>query len=480
MARKNNLSVDAIEYIACEADMTSHAGVIPCLEYMQRLDVFTLIDKRMPTTRAPNGYNASDMMKTLIINQLIGGTEASLSRIDDIGDNRAVLRMAQMKCMPSSHAVGDWLRRLAGVENGMVPGDEDAPGLVALRELFYEMTEMIVGRIYLDHFLTLDYDASVIEEKKKYSRMMYTGERGTMGYFAFVDRLCIYAELEPGNHSPSDHVALRTISCCALCRGAHAPVKKLRADSASYAGELLDYCEKRKIKYCIRAPRDAAIQALIRGIRDWRPTSIRTSGPTKERQVEVASVVHCMNRSEKAFRLIVYRFEKQIIEVEDDLVPEVPRITHQTLVLATNNYTSSEEELIEWYNERGGQENRNKELKHDLHLEWLPCGGEHGLGPNRAYAYIMVMLYNFLESYKQECMNKADRTMRLPTLRRRVINQPGYITRHARKMTVRLASYAYESAAYLRKITRYIRRVVRPFKYPTQAPIITPLIYRRI
>ncbi len=54
---------------------------------------------------------------------------------------------------------------------------------------------------------------------------MFTGEYGTMGYFAFMERVCIMAELEPGNHSPSDKADLRTISFIEFCWKSRIEVK---------------------------------------------------------------------------------------------------------------------------------------------------------------------------------------------------------------------------------------------------------------
>jgi len=81
-----------------------------------------------------------------------------------------------MERMPSSMVVADWLRRLAGVE---LRGTERGGWEEGLKKV-----------------------------------------RGTMGYYGFMDRICVMAELEPGNHSPNDHVAERAVWLCRLRRGA--------------------------------------------------------------------------------------------------------------------------------------------------------------------------------------------------------------------------------------------------------------------
>ena len=86
------------------------------------------------------------------------------------------MALVGMERMPSSMVVADWLRRLAGVE---LRGTERGGWEEGLKKV-----------------------------------------RGTMGYYGFMDGICVMAELEPGNHSPNDHVAERTVWLCRLRRGA--------------------------------------------------------------------------------------------------------------------------------------------------------------------------------------------------------------------------------------------------------------------
>lgn len=485
MARDNRLRIDKIEITASEEELTGHGGLLPVVEFLVKKGMVKLINKRLPSPGSGNGYSAAEFLITLWVNVLVFGKEATLSTIDDLGMNKATLRMLKMKKMPSSSAAGDFLRRMANREAHKEDGEwvysGYADGMTRMQNLFCETTVLVLKKMAGDAAGMLDYDAIALSENKRYNRTMYNGEKGTMGYFAFFERVCVMAELEPGNHSPNDRIARRIMSCIKLCEKAGVRVKALRSDAAGYVAAVINYCMKNKLLFYIRASLDCAVRASVKTIKEeiWRVTGIRQAGKKAKREVSVGRCVHTMNDTKKAFSLVVHRVKKEE-EVKEELGMMVRRVSHTHWAVATNDDERGEEEIIEIYNARGNEsENRNKEIAIDARIERFPCGGDYGLEANRIYCYVNAMLYNLMELYKYECLGRKEQPMRLPSLRRKYIAIPAKVTLHARALSVSLANYAYHTADWLNELVRVIRRRARQFPIPRTAPVLAPFIYRR-
>jgi hypothetical protein len=79
-----------------------------------------------------------------------------------------------------------------------------------------------------------------------------------------------------------------------------------RADSASYQAELINQLEADNVKYTITADMDRAVKPLIAEIpeQQWYE-------PVKDCGYKVAETVHSMEKTEKAFRLIIKRQKRR-------------------------------------------------------------------------------------------------------------------------------------------------------------------------
>jgi len=76
-------------------------------------------------------------------------------------------------------------------------------------------------------------------------------------------------------------------------------IKYFRSDSAAYQWEILDYCEKKGIKYAVGADLDSSVREAIAQIpaSRWRPI----------KGGHLAETVHSMNKSRHSFRLMVVK-----------------------------------------------------------------------------------------------------------------------------------------------------------------------------
>ncbi len=204
---------------------------------------------------------------------------------------------------------------------------------------------------------TLDIDATQIVAEKRAAKYTCKGERGYMplvGHLA-ENGLVVAEEFREGNDSPGAR-NLEFIRHCAAQMPHGKRIAHLRSGSAAYQAAIFNDCEAERRSFAIGADLGAAVQAVIATI------------PQDERRPyqngQIAETVHTMNATRKAFRLVVIRRPVQL----DFFAGEEPRPRYK--VIASNR-----EETAAWYNRRGEtSENRLKELKLGLGMEWMPRG----------------------------------------------------------------------------------------------------------
>jgi hypothetical protein len=124
---------------------------------------------------------------------------------------------------------------------------------------------------------------------------VYGDQRFDPGRRAGLD---IRDEFREGNAAPAAR-NLEFVQSCERNMPKSKRVKTVRADSAAYQADVLNYCEETHKVFAIGADQDAAVKAAIAAIPEGEWKMFRDG--------EIAETVHCMNKTDKAFRLIGMR-----------------------------------------------------------------------------------------------------------------------------------------------------------------------------
>jgi hypothetical protein len=325
--------------------------------------------------------------------------------------------------IPESGTIGDWLRR-QGVGGGL--------------EGLAKVNQQIVSRAMKANECsecTLDIDATQIEAEKQDAKWTYKGERGYMpivGHLA-ENGLVICEEFREGNDAPQSR-NLEFIEKCVEQLPKGTRITGLRADSAAYQAKIFNWSEENKVEFAIGADLDSSTKAAIRKIPegDWK----------KYKDGSIGETVHSMNKTKKAFRLIVFRRPEQL-----DLVSGEKKTAERYHAVASNRDETAEETLA-WYNQRGDKsENRIKELKLGFGMERMPSGDFAG---NAMFFRIGALCYNLFVLFKLLALSSEWRSYQVQTVRWRLYQVAGKVVRHARQMVLRVAKWAYEILAEVR------------------------------
>jgi hypothetical protein len=129
----------------------------------------------------------------------------------------------------------------------------------------------------------------------------------------------------------------------------HESHEAVRADNAAYQAAIFDWCDEAGNVFAIGADQDVAVKTAI--------AAIPESNWTRFRDGEMAETVHCMNKTKKAFRLLVMRRAREQDLFED----HAPYRYH---AIASNRSDEDAQAMMELYSRRGDDsQNRIKDLK---------------------------------------------------------------------------------------------------------------------
>ncbi len=145
---------------------------------------------------------------------------------------------------------------------------------------------------------------------------------------------------------------------------------------------------------------------------------------------KIAETVHTMNRTAKAFRLVVIRRP-----VQCDLFGEEDPAGRYFAI--ASNRAESAVETVAWYNRRGEtSENRIKELKIGFGMERMPCGE---LQANAVFFRIGALAHNLFVLFKTKALPKGWRKHQVQTLRWRLYHSAGKVVRHAGALILKVS-----------------------------------------
>jgi len=360
--------------------LTAQSGLVLFGEYCHALGLPDWLDQALPAPGSGAGYAASTHGLSVVLMLHAGGR--SLEDLRTLRADAGLLERLKLAAVPSSDALGDWLRRMGA-----------GTGLEGLNH---------VQRRVLDHVLatsdctahTLDIDATQVVAEKESARWTYKGERGYMpmvGHLAETG-LVVGEEFREGNAAP----AARNL-------------------------EFIRTCQAHGQRFAIGAARDTCVNAAIAAIPEahWSPW----------RDGEIAETVHCMNRTEQAFRLIGVRRGDQSELFDTGVSP------YRYTVVASNREESAAATMA-WYGQRGeASENRIKELKIGFGMERMPCGQ---FAANAVFFRLGGLAYNLFKGFTQWTLDSTWHRHQIQTLRWRVYQTAGKVVRHAGQLCLKV------------------------------------------
>jgi len=393
--------------------ITPHAGLTLVGEFSHALGLPEKLDELLPAPGSGAGYTPREFVLPLLL-MLHGGGRA-LEDLRQLREDHGLRELLGLEEMPSADATGDWLRRMGGGV-GLAKSEAVSRYLLARGLGAEERTEY-----------TLDLDASQIVAEKQTAAWTYKGERGYMPLLGHLAQngLVVGEEFRAGNESPGAG-NLEFIKYCEKQMPAGKRIKDVRADSAAYQAEVFNYCEESGKTFAIGADLDSAVRGTIAAIpqADWQTYQ----------DGYLAETVHSMEKTKRAFRLVVIRrpVQGKLFGEED------PRERYTAIA---SNREEGAAATVAWYNQRGeASENRLKELKLGFGMERMPCGEQ---AANAMFFRIGVWAYNLFVLFKRLALPAEWGRHQVQTVRWRLYQTAGKVVDHARSYALRVKRFMY-------------------------------------
>ena len=338
-----------------------------------------LIDSELGSRIELFGYQYSDIIRNLS-NVFFSGGDCIEDISTHLGDH---LKVIPGNKVPSPDTVLRGIKELS-TENSTFISKTDISydfninmRLNRLNIKSLLLTKQLEAYKYYD----FDYDNQVLANNKYDAKRTYKKNKGYVPGVATIDDKIVYVENRDGNANVKFEQAETLKRAYELLLSENIKVNRSRMDAGSYSKEIIDVVDKYSKLFYIRANKSANLLERIKEITNWQTVEINY------KNYEVASIPFTQFYEDRNYRLVIMRGKS------DD--NQVDIFTGDTFIyrsILTDDWESTEKEVIEYYNQRGVNEKTFDVMNNDFGWRHLPCSF---LNENGAFMIIMSMIKNF-------------------------------------------------------------------------------------
>jgi hypothetical protein len=464
--------------------VTALGGLLVYLDLIKVSGLFDAIKKYVAVS-GKQGWLDLQMMLALIFLNLAGGDCVDdLERLEHDGGLALILRdierfvltrkerqamtarwrRERTRTLPSPSSMSEWLERFHNPDEEALreKGKAFIPAMTEhLRSLWRVNRDLLgfVQRHRPETVATLDMDATLVESHKRQALWCYKKFKAyqPLNCWWAEQGVMVHSEFRDGN-VPAGHEQLRVLRTC-LDEVAALGVGKvcLRSDSAGYQQDLLLYCGEGKderfgvIDFAVSADVTAEFRKAAQDVKDadWQRLVRRfadgTGIETDQEWAEVCFVPGWAGHGKKRadYRFLAIREPLRQLDLGD--AQQLPFPTEEfgakgrfKLFGVVTNRKVSGDQVIWWHRERCGKsEEVHSVMKSDLAGGQMPSGL---FGANAAWWTIMILAHNLNAAMKRLVLGPAWVAKRMKALRFALINLPGRVVHHARKLIIRLSA----------------------------------------
>ena len=238
-----------------------------------------------------------------------------------------------------------------------------------------------LGVVNKEQPVTFDYDNQFIETEKYDATYSYKKANGYLPGIAQINLHPFYIENRDGNANVKFEQAETLERAFAHLKANGIKVDKARMDCGSYSQEVVEVTCCNCNTFYIRAMNCKSLEKRIADIQEeeWQETEIN------HKECWLASLPFTAFFAERRYRLVVQR----------TLVPDKQSTLFNSYVyrcILTNDWESSEREVVEFYNQRGTSERTFDMQNNDFGWKHLPFSF---MKENTVFMIITALIRNF-------------------------------------------------------------------------------------
>ena len=247
------------------------------------------------------------------------------------------------------------------------------------------------GQLVAGESYDLDFDHQFIETEKYDAKMTYKKFTGYSPGVAVIGDLIVGIENRDGNANVRFHQqdTLERIFSNLEQNGIH--VRRARMNCGSCSREIVETVEKHSELFYIRANRCGSLYDSLLALRGWKREVINGI------EYELNSII-TEKWEGRAYRLVIQRERR--LDGEQDLWEG--EYTYRCIL--TNDYTSTNREIVEFYNLRGGKERIFDDLNNGFGRARLP---KSFMAENTVFLLLTAIIRNFYKFLMDRLDTKA-------------------------------------------------------------------------
>ena len=235
------------------------------------------------------------------------------------------------------------------------------------------------GQLMAGESYDLDFDHQFIETEKYDAKMTYKKFTGYSPGVAVIGDLIVGIENRDGNANVRFHQQDTLERIYSNLESENIHIKRSRMDCGSCSREIVETVEKHSELFYIRANRCGSLYDSLLALLGWQREQINGIG------YELNSII--VEKLEgKAYRLVIQRERR--LDGEQDLWEG--EYTYRCIL--TNDYTSTNREIVEFYNLRGGKERIFDDMNNGFGWARLP---KSFIAENTVFLLLTAMIRNF-------------------------------------------------------------------------------------
>lgn len=274
-----------------------------------------------------------------------------------------------------------------------------------------------------------DYDNQIIKNSNYDAKTTYKKCKGYLPGVATIADKIVYIENRDGNANVKFEQAQTLERAYQLLESESIKIHRSRMDAGSYSKEIIDIVDKNSQLFYIRANKSTTVFEQIMEVENWQDIELNY------KKYEVASIPFNQFHQERNYRLVIMREKSNSTQI--DLFTK-DHMKYRTIL--TNDWDSSEKEVIEYYNQRGKVEKVFDVMNNDFGWKRLPFSF---LDQNATFMVITAMIKNFYTYFiniVSEKFEDLEPTSRLKRFVFKFITVAGQWIYEARQYKLRLFS----------------------------------------
>lgn len=420
--------------------VTPLAGVPGLIEVFRMTGAAGILDREISFKKRRRGLMPSELVQSLFCLVAAGGD--TLEDMNRLREDKALAKLLGHD-LPAARTARDFLEPFHDetadlVHDGVSKVPAESQPLVALAKANTAMIGSF-AQARPSRVATIDIDATIIDSTKRAARRTYEGERGYQPVIALWAEhdLILADEFRDGNvpaHSGNRRVVEKALA--ALPSGGESVL--LRADSALYEHDLMEFLDERAVGYCISAMMSPQLRAQIEalGASHWHEAGREAGAVRHWAEVNYLPDDGIYNKDAVSPRRYL---AIRVTPMQGELFDTERCVRHYCIVTNRSDPPNGTGlDLIRWHRGKAGTvEQAHDVLCHELAAAALPS---QRFGVNAAWFRLNTLLFNLISLYKRIGLDDELHTARPKRLRFLVFAQVGHVITHARSTLLRWAN----------------------------------------